>query len=96
MNTGPARDVYCAAGRCQLAEVKGLLGAACRAGGGLCTERGAGGLLAAGHAVIQVVNADYGHVDIAAGRMNEVIAADGDQVAVTGGNQDLALRPGQL
>ncbi len=52
------------------------------------------GLLTACHSVIQVVDADYGHVHVPAGRVDKMIAADGEEIAVSGNNHDFCLRSG--
>ena len=49
---------------------------------GAGTDRRGGAGLAAGHAVVEVVDADDVEVDVAAGGVDEVVAADGEQVAV--------------
>ena len=46
-------------------------------------------MLAAGHAVNAVVVNNNGKVDIAAARMNEVVAADSGSVAGTGKNNNI-------
>ena len=53
-------------------------------------------ILPAGHAVDAVVDDDGGQVDVAAGRVDEVIAADGGGVAVAHDHDHLQLGVGQL
>ena len=52
--------------------------------------------MAAGHAVGQVVDADHGQVHVAPGRMDEVVAANGKEVAVAGKHDNLQLRVGHF
>ena len=52
--------------------------------------------LSAGHGVDQVVDADDFQVDVAPRRVNQVIAADGEQVAVAGVDHDVQLGIRQL
>src|SRR5437868_8269289 len=52
--------------------------------------------LPARHGVSQVVDADHFQIDVAAGSVNQVIAADGGEVAVSGVNDDVQLRIRQL
>ncbi len=58
--------------------------------------RGGGRDLASGHSVIQVVDAHHGDVDVPAGCMDEMIAADGKKIPVSAEHDDLQLRVGQL
>ena len=52
--------------------------------------------LAAGHRIDQVIHADDFQIDVAAGGMDQMIAADSREVAVAGINHDVQLRVGEL
>ncbi len=53
-------------------------------------------ILTAGHAINAVVDDDGGEVEIAAGGMNEMVAADGGGIAIAHDDNDLKLGIGQL
>src|ERR1019366_9399448 len=52
--------------------------------------------LAAGHGIGEIIDADHLDVHIAARGVNEVVAADGEQVAIAGVDHHLQLRVGEL
>ncbi len=80
----------------QRGQVEGTVDAAVGGRGG----EGAGGRggreLAAGHAVDVVVEHDHGEVDVPAGGVDQVVAADGGAVAVAGDDDDGELGLGHL
>ena len=53
-----------------------------------------GRVLALGQPVDLVVEQQDGDVDVAAERVDQVVAADGERVAVTGDHPDVEIRPG--
>ena len=83
------------AGR-QERNVKGAVQVAVGGGGGLVAGGGGGGILAAGHAVDVVVEADDREAQVPAGGVDQVVAADGGAVAVTGEDDDVQLGIGHL
>ena len=50
----------------------------------------------AGHAAVEVVDHDGGHVHIAPGSVDQMVAADGDAVAAAHKGEDVHLWIGQL
>ena len=80
----------------KLGKVKIRFNHAVRCGSCLAVIRSHRRILAAGHAVNAVVVNNNGKVDIAAARMNEVVAADSGSVAVTGKNNNIQLGSASL
>ena len=80
----------------QQRQIEGRFRVSDRRGGGFGQMGRGGRHLAAGHAVVQVVDADHGQVHVAPGRMDEVIAADGEQIAVAAEDHDVQLGIAQL
>ena len=58
-------------------------------------KRRRGGRLFLGQAIDPVVHDDVGHLDILAGRVIDVIAADGEGIAVTAEHEHMQVRAGQ-
>ncbi len=83
------------AGR-QQGDVKGAVHVAVGRGGGLVAVGRGGRILAAGHAVDIVVEGHDGEAEVAARRMDEVVAADGGAVPVAGEDDDVELGVGKL
>ncbi len=48
------------------------------------------------HPIVEIVDANDGHVNVAPGSVDEVIAADSDEIAVAAKDHHLELRVGQL
>ena len=76
----------------QAGRYQSLFNMAIRRGLGNAVGRRRGGILAAGLAIVIVIGNDGRHIDVAAGRMDEVVAADGRAVAVTHGDKDIEVR----
>src|SRR5512146_2686071 len=96
MERRPTRDVNRAGGLYEMWQVEIRIEGAVRRGrGNDVIRRGRSGLPAS-HAVDQVVYADNLDVDVAPRGVDQVIAANSRQVAVTGVNNDVQLRIGQL
>ena len=80
----------------QLARVEGLLDRAVGRGLGDLAQLRGGGVLPLGQAVDLVVEENDVQVDVAADGVDEVVAADGQRVAVTGRHPDREARVGHL
>ena len=65
-------------------------------GGGICHTGRGGRCLAAGHAVIEIVDANHCQIDVAACGMDKVVAADGEEVAVTAEDHHIQFGIGEL
>src|SRR4030066_292219 len=92
----PAGDVDRADGFGQEGQVEGRFKVAeggSRKGGPFGGWRGH---LPAGHGVVEVIDADDRDVDVPPGGVDEVVAADGDDVAVAAEDDDFELGVGQL
>ena len=96
MKHGPASHKRCPPGSGQIRQVKGILIISVLRGYGPGFVRGCGAHLAAGHAVVEVVYANDGDVQISPGGMNKMIAPDSGNVAVTGNDHHLQIRIGNL
>jgi hypothetical protein len=83
MVDGPARHVDSTARLRQVRQVEGFLEIPVRGRRRHGLLRRGRTDLAAGHPVRQVVHADDRHIDVSPGGVDEVIAANGDEVAVT-------------
>ena len=81
---GETGDITGAGAFDQFTEVEGGFGVAEGAGGSAAIQGGGGGQLPAGHTVNRIIGGDNGDIDIAAGGVDEVVAADGGEVAVAG------------
>jgi len=79
----PTRDVGRAGGLRQVGDVEWMLQVPPGRGTGGGTGRRRRAHLPAGHAVDEIVGTNHGDVHISPGGMDEVIATDGDQIAVT-------------
>ena len=82
MQYGPAGYKRCAAGSRQIRQVKGMLKISvlrrnCPGTMGCCGSR-----LAARHAVVKIINANNGNVQIASGGMDKMIAPDPGDIAI--------------
>jgi len=65
-------------------------------GGGVGHTGGGCRCLTSGHTVVEVVDADNRQTDVAACRVDEMIAADGEEVAVTAENHYIQFGIGEL
>src|SRR3990172_1528725 len=93
---GPARHVDRTARVGEVREVERLLVRAIRRGGGDRRERRGRGDLTARHTVREVVHAHDEEIGVAAGRVDEVVAADGGEVTVAGVDHHLEVRSREL
>ena len=82
MKGGPAGYIDGPGCSRQRAEVERLFEVAEGGRGGFRPERGGRGHLAAGHSIIEVVHTDDGQVHVSPSRVDKVIAADGEEIAV--------------
>ena len=73
-----------------------MLYGAVRRGGGAGALLGGGTALPSRHAVGEVVDAEHGDVRVAAGGVDEVVAPNGNEVAVTAVNDHLQVRVGGM
>ncbi len=96
MKGGPAGHIGGSRGVGKLCQVEGGLEGAVGVGGGDGASRCGGRGLAAGHGVDHVVDADHLEVDIAPGCVDEVIAADGGEVAIARVHYHLQRWVGEL
>ena len=96
VQNGPPGHVGCARCKGQKGKAERLVRIAARSGCCFGHAGGGGCRLAAGHAVDQVVHADHRDIHVAPGRMDEVIAADGEKIAVPAEYHHVKLRIGQL
>ena len=79
---GPACDENCTGRLRQIGQIEWMLHGTQWRSRSLCADRRRWPDLTAGHAVIEIIDADNVQIDVASGSMNKMIAADRRQVTV--------------